>query len=564
MPGSRHDPIADSQAADGVATPPARDPGLRAWYLRAAIRDAPRLLGSIDRNPYHSTYGCFDRQFWHYRTAAFPSEMYQEGVLTLALLYAYRLPGNVWFGEPRLRDLALAGMRFAARSCHTDGSCDDYYPFERALGAAVFSLQAAARACQVLAVDEAELTDWLVRRADWVAGHDESGRLANHHALAALGLWRVAEITGRDRFRQAARERIAHVLAWQSDEGWFEEYGGADPGYQTVTIDCLAKLRRATGDTSLDEPLARAVSFARLFLHPDGSYGGEYGSRGTYHFYPHGMELLACQHAAAADLADGFLQSLAQGTSAVFGDDRLYVHRLANLIEAYLDWSPSRPGPEATTSIERYLSEAQIFVRRSAERQTIISAARGGVFKHYAAGRPAVSDAGLIVELADGRTAVTQVHHRGRHTECHAAEQPSGFSVSGLLDWVSHETATPLKQAVFHVGMALVGRWCRTLIRRLLQRRLITGRRECPIRHTRQFEWLDLVEQGPTLRVTDTVELLDDRLQVRELAIGPDHQTVYVAASGVYQPSALLPWLDLKDHVEPLNRQRRAVILREI
>lgn len=564
MPGSRHDTITDFRAAGGLATPIARDPGLRAWYLRAAIGEVPRLLGSIDRNPYHSTYGCFDRQFWHYRTAAFPSEMYQEGVLTLALLYAHRLPGNVWFGEPRLRDLALAGMLFAARSCHADGSCDDYYPFERALGAAVFSLQAAARACQVLEVDEAELTNWLVRRADWVATHDESGRLANHHALAALGLWRVAEITGLDRFRQAARERIARVLGWQSDEGWFEEYGGADPGYQTVTIDCLAKLRHTTGDSSLDEPLARAVSFARLFLHPDGSYGGEYGSRGTYHFYPHGMELLARQHAAAADLADGFLQSLAQGTSAVFGDDRLYAHRLANLIEGYLDWSPSRPGPDATLSTVQYLSEAQILVRRSSERQTIISAARGGAFKHYTAGRPAVSDAGLIVELADGRTAVSQAHHRGRRVDYHFGERSPVFSVSGLLTWAAHETATPLKQAAFHVGMVLIGRWCRTLIRRLLQRRLITGRRECPIRHTRRFEWLDPVDQGPTVRVIDTVELLDDRLQVRSLAIGPDHQTVYVAVSGVYQPSALLPWLDLKDHVEPLNRHRRVVVMREI
>ena len=48
-----------------------------------------------------------------------------------------------------------------------------------------------------------------------------------------------------------------------------------------------------------------AAASARHFLHPDGSFAGEYGSRGTSHFYPHGMELLAAVSAEAADLVDG-------------------------------------------------------------------------------------------------------------------------------------------------------------------------------------------------------------------------------------------------------------------
>ena len=123
----------------------ARDSAARARYLHAALSQIPRLLGAIDRNPYRATYGCLDRQFWHYRTSSFPSEMYQEGVLPLALVATTRLPGNRWYGQPRVRELAVAALRFAARSSHRDGSCDDYYPFERALGAAAFSLAAAFR-----------------------------------------------------------------------------------------------------------------------------------------------------------------------------------------------------------------------------------------------------------------------------------------------------------------------------------------------------------------------------------------------------------------------------------
>ena len=573
-----------------------RDPDRRNLYLSSALADVPRLLGAVDRNPYRPTYGCFDREFWHYRTAGFPSEMYQEGVLPLALVYARRMPGNRWYMNPRVRALAIAGIRFAARSCHRDGSCDDYYPFERALGAAVFSLLAAAKTYRLLGVDDAELIDWLHLRADWLVRNDESGRLANHQALAALGLLHVAEITGDDCYRSAAEARIDRVLAWQNDEGWFDEYGGADPGYQTVTIDCLANFRRISGHSRLDQPLRRAVAFCRLFLHPDNSYAGEYGSRGTYHYYPHGMELLAAGDTDAADLADGYLASLVKGTQAHFSDDRLYTHRLANRIEAFLDWSPRRPPlrePEPKSG--RFFPQAGLLVRRTGLAHTIISAARGGLFKHFCPEKPPATDSGLIVETTDDRIAVSQKHDLTRAVEpstvhgssftlgataglsssgtfLHQAENGldencpvERFSVGGPLHWCRFETATPLKQSLLHTGMWLVGRWCRTLVRKLLQRRLITGRRECPIRLARSFEFLGEpeTENGHLLRVTDTIQLTAPGIQVRRLAFGTDQQTAYVAASGVYQEAVLAEWTDLSEHVAELNSRRTVTIHRQ-
>lgn len=536
-----------------------RDPRRRQRYLDSALAQIPRLLGAVDRNPFHETYGCFDRQYWHYRTASFPSEMYQEAVLPLALVYATPLAENRWHGEPRVKELAVAALRFSARSCHRDGSCDDYYPFERALGAAVFSFQAAIRAYELLQLDEPDILAWLRRRADWITRHHETGKLANHHALAALGLARLAKITGEARWHQAAQERIELVLGWQSSEGWFEEYGGADPGYQTVTIDALAKLRRLTANERLDGPLRRAVDFARLFLHPDGSYGGEYGSRGTYHFYPHGFELLAAESAAAADLADGFLTALANGRTASFDDDRMYAHRLGNLLEAYLDWTPERPEPEfeSPAGPDCFLPHAGMLVHRAGSSMTIVSAARGGVFKRFDRDLAVVTDTGLVIETTGGRQAVSQFHDRHREVEW---QQPGKLMVSGRLHWVKHETATPLKQALFHFGMCSIGRWCRGLIRKLLQRRLITGRRTCPIYHTRCFEF----DGDGTCRVTDTVELTDDSIRVRRMAFASDLQAAYVAAANVYQESVLQPWTDLNDHLDELNRVRRVIVARDL
>src|SRR6185437_13892613 len=159
---------APAASVDSRSETQPRNPALRRRYLTAALAWIPRLLGAIDRNPYRPTYGCFDREFWHYRTSSFPSEMHQEGVLPLALVYAHDLPGNRWRRCPRVRELAIAALKFSARSAHADGSCDDNYPFERALGAAVFSLQAAARAYELLELDEPALLASLERRARWI------------------------------------------------------------------------------------------------------------------------------------------------------------------------------------------------------------------------------------------------------------------------------------------------------------------------------------------------------------------------------------------------------------
>ncbi len=553
--------------------PAARDSALRKLYATAAMAEVPRLLGAIDRNPYHHTHGCLDRQFWHYRTAAFPSGMYQEGALPLALVYTTLLPGNRWYGSPRLRELSIAAIRFAARSSRADGSCDDYYPFERAFGAAVFSLQATARAYQILKLDDPELLRWLRLRADWIADHDESGRLANHHALAALGLITVAQITELDQYKQAADARIEKLLSWQSDEGWFEEYGGADPGYHTLTIECLAKYHKLTGDAALEEPLRKAVEFARWFLHPDGSYGGEYGSRGTFHFYPHAMELLAAEHPAAGELADGFLKGLATGKSASFADDRMFIHRMGSLIEAYVDWFPTRHEPsrdEGHATETKYFDQARLLVRRTPESHTVISAARGGVFKHFARQHDCsdlpITDAGLIVQMSDDRMAVSQMHDCGLPVEVASEEDGiRSMNITCPLCWARFETATPIKQAVFHVGMSTVGRCCRTLVRRMLQRRLITGRDHCPVRLTRSLEFLprDGSTSGPSLRVCDTIELTDSRTRVKRMSFGTDHQSVYVAAANVYQESVLAPWTDLDAKVDELNTHRRVKVVRE-
>lgn len=555
-----------SSIAGSVRSRP-RDAMLRERYLDAALAAIPRILAAVDRNAFGPSYGCCDREYWHYRTAAFPSEMYQEAALPLALAYRHSLPRGNWQGGARLAEAAVAILRFSARSAHADGSGDDYYPHERALGATVFSLQAAAEAYRLLELDDCELRMFLIRRARWVAAHDESGRLTNHHALAALALWRTAQLFDDAPLHEAARERVRRVIAWQSSEGWWPEYEGADPGYQTVTIDCLAKLQREGEFDGLHESLRRGVEFCRPFQHLDGGYGGEYGSRGTRHFYPHGMELLADKIPAAAELADGYLRAVPTEAAARWDDDRMYVHRVANLLEAYLDFSPrsaADEGVDLLKSTESHSPGAGLYSVRTDKEQLITSTARGGSF--YFCRRDAdecesLSDSGLVVEFADGRVAVSQTHGASRDTRV-VHDLDNGrlieVAVSGPLHYVRFERATPAKQAMLHFLAGSLGAAGRSVLRKLLQRRVIAARRPAPVRLTRTFR------RGVSWEVRDVIELTDSRARVKRLTFSSDLQAAYTAATNVFHGGLRQPWHDLGEFIERLNSERHVEIVREL
>jgi hypothetical protein len=340
----------------------------RDLFAAAALADIPKILTLQDRNPHSPTYGCFDRNYWQYKIIDFPSGMAQEFVYPLALAWAIDCPGNPYHGKASIRDWAIAGMRFAAASAHSDGSCDDYFPYERAAGAAAFSLLACLDAYRLLGLRDDALEEFFARRGAWLADHRESGRLSNHEALIALDLALLGELDGGDRWQASFEARLARLLSWQDEEGWFQEYEGCDPGYLTLTISVLARLHEMQPREDLARALERAVAFAAEFSHPDGSYGGEYGSRNTYNFFPHGFELVGRWMPAALAVNDRFLEALAAGRAACYADDHIVGHHCWNYLLAWRDFR--RPAPRhGTLSGTQQGRRVQAVPRRPARRQ---------------------------------------------------------------------------------------------------------------------------------------------------------------------------------------------------
>ena len=459
------------------------------------------------------------------------------------------LPGNRWRKQPRLRELALAGVRYTARSAHRDGSCDDYYPFERALGATAFAASACTHALALLNEGDADLLAFVKRRSRWLLDRHESGRLANHQALVALAAARAGALTGDKALLAGARERLQLCLSWQHEEGWFTEYEGADPGYQSLTVTFLAALKEYVASEALDEALVRAVRFAAHFLYPDGSYGGETGSRNTCQVLPSGFERLASRVPEAAYIADGWLEGAVAGRRGYPDDDRIFSHWLHDMLEAYRlrlargtgdveAWHP----PSGRTSF----AAARLHIIREGNLYLVIATGKGGAFRAYHGQRLLRNDTGLVAVAEDGSRLVSH----GVDPDAEVSWEDHAVVVRGRFQYAPRQLATPMTQIAFRLVNCTAGRLAPDLVRRILQRRLITGKHPAPFMFERRIAW----GSDSRIEVRDRIVAEGHRApRLVRLYGSTDATSIYVATSNLWQEASLGVWDDLAAAAETLH-----------
>ncbi|MGV8150748.1 MAG: hypothetical protein ACP5NV_03410 [Candidatus Woesearchaeota archaeon] len=392
-------------------------------FLREALTHIPHIIGLVDKNKLSPTYGCFDRNFWHYKTIDFPTGMAQLGILALAYVYKYPFDESVtnkWYKNPRIKELVIAGMKYMPKCSHNDGTTDEFYPYERALGATAFSLIAASEAYIVMNLDEPEIVSFFKKRADWVIENAEPSTIANHLAGAALALANIYLITKEKKYLAGAKKKMQETLAWKNKEGWFQEYDGCDVGYLTFTIDYIVKYYHKTKDKSVIETLNEAINFCSYFVHPDGSFAGEYGSRNTAHFLPAGFELIAKDIPLARSILNKYRTCFEDNKHEHMNDEKYLFYNVNNYIQTYLytdkksvmirDDKLLPKLPCEDKDFQKYFSQAQLHVIKKNNRYIVLSIAKGGVMKIFDDKRLIYSFTGLIGKNKSGKVFTTQLY----------------------------------------------------------------------------------------------------------------------------------------------------------
>lgn len=364
-------------------------------YIEHIKKKIPQVFSLIDREPSSITHGCGDRLFWCWKFTDFPGSRFQEYLYTLGWLYSHNTNNNPWKNNEHILLLIEAGLNYWNYIQHKDGSFDEAYPFEHSLAATAFTLFYANETYKIVKDSISEHTKKTFYRtsfkaANWLCKNDEEhGMLSNHIAAASAACLNSGEIHNNTRFKERHLFFLKKIMNHQSVEGWYEEYGGPDIGYQTHCTFYLAHIWRTTKNKGLLSSIQRANKFIAHFMHPDGSLGGEYASRNTMFYFPAGYEILnsVCDNAAAINL---HMREMVENDKTV-GLMHMDSHNLYPMLNNYLFAHTSLLYNENNSSTARsifwknigskYFEVSGLYVKSTDSYYAVLGGKKGGVLR---------------------------------------------------------------------------------------------------------------------------------------------------------------------------------------
>ncbi|MGH9795838.1 MAG: hypothetical protein ACRD5G_13795 [Candidatus Acidiferrales bacterium] len=535
-------------------------------YLSMVWPRVPALLGQLDREPQSVNAGSFDREHWGWKFRDFPMTMLQTAVYPLALLWRHPLPGNQYHRNARVLEWIERGMRATLARQHPNGAFDSVAPFSQDHGVTLAVTHHLCETARVLGDDlPPDLHNQLRDAAQRACRFAERSRedyafISNHQALFALA-WRSAgELLRDQRYLRQARGVVDRILSRQSSDGWYTEYGGPDPGYESLGISYLAKYWQRTGDADVLESLKRSVQFLSYCVHPDGGMGGVYGSRHTSLYFPAGFEVLAPEIPLAAAIVRFVGERLAAGN--VVTPATTDMHNLVPLLTSYLEAALAQrehrePLPLPCEELQgvKQFPDSGITVAGTPAYYAVANAKKGGVCRIFdrRASTLAYEDAGYLI-CTGNRSWISQMLGTGDPA---AAGDATAAACQTTFALYRPPSATPLNFLALRIlnltlfRHAALGAWIRN---RIIQR-LITRARLGPLRLHRTFSF------GPeAITISDSIKLTRP-INVTEVLRPRSLTGIHMGSAKYFHSSDLLtlPEAAVSEMAAQLNRSGEAL-----
>ena len=513
-------------------------------YAEIVLSLIPRILSSTDRNKLSDTYGCMDKAYWFYKTTDFSCARFQEPALTFALLYKNKFVGNVYFGNKKIRDYAIAGIAYLAKIQKFNGSFDEWYPNEHSFVGTAFSVYNASETYKLLSneiIEKEELIEMFDKAGKWLLKHNEE--VSNQQAGAIATLYNIYQITGMENFRKGCKEKLSVLREKQSSEGWFPEYGGPDFGYLTVLIDFLGKYYKESGDEEVLKIVEPALEFLNYFIHPDGSLGGAHGSRNTEFKLPHGFEIFSEVNDNAKFIADSIANNIKTTINPSMMDDRYAFLYHVSYLQAFLNHKPYDKAKIKLDEMKTF-NDSGLFVYNKSY-YMVVNMKKGGVFRIFDGRKNVYDDAGFVGKLGD-KIVTSQWNNSSRYEV-----KDNKIIITGNFKQVtSKKNLTPSKNVLFRAFLLTAGRSERIalFLKKKLREELILHAKDIPIEYMRVIELHE-----DKVRITDELKNLKG-LQLDSLFLTQKFQPSYVPTSCFFRYPDISPE-DSKDYAKDLKKE---------
>ena len=421
-------------------------------YNDFILKNMPKIITQIDRDVHSTTYGSCDRNHWHLKIRDFSSAILQQSGLALAILYDLEFKGNIYYKNENMRKWAEATVYYWAKIQLRDGSFNEYYPNEHGFPPTAFSLYSSCEIYKRLSLNDDNLIEKFTKTAKYLIAHIEE-KAFNQEIASITAIYSLYTITNEKWLLDGIEPKLNRVLKLQSSEGWFPEYDGADLGYLSVALDMLAEYYMLSNDKRVKEPLLNVVKFIKYFVHPDGTVGGEYGSRNTTYFLPNGIEVaVQLGDSDASAIKNKLFSSSAYNNYFLDSvDDRYFSHYLMHSFlralerekaELVLHSQPVLPYKEEHF---KYFEESGLISVTKSEYHTITSPRKGGVIKVWKDDKEIFMDCGYRVNYGKGCVAATNWLDQSYKIELNGQR----VLIEGKMNQVSLKTSSP----IMHMGL---------------------------------------------------------------------------------------------------------------
>lgn len=507
-------------------------------YLIKIKENLPRLLGLMDRDETSSSFGMADRFYWAWGLIDFGNGSFQGAAHGMARLWSNGLWPYATDKEQFVRriDSLFSG---ASKLTRSNGALEEAFPYEGSY--CVTALVAFDLLCTVeLLGDEIEPSmreSWLSvvqPMVKYLIKADETHAfISNHLATAVAALLRWHAFTGDLKAESKAKVLLNRILDRQSGEGWFLEYEGADPGYQSLCTYYLADVHIQRPDLGVFEAIRKSLDFLWYFAHPDGSFGGLYGSRNTRFYFPSGILAFATELPKAAVLSRFMAQSIEENTVVTLAsmDEPNLVPMFNSYCWAAVQYERDEivvtdmQLPALTKKQERrYFRDAGLLIDKGENHYSIVSTHKGGVVLHFVKNRIKILNAGVVVKDPKGRLGSNQCYCE-RNTVDLCADS---VQIDSTISAMPKQLPTPLKFIVLRMlclsffRISLVREWSKQLLVRLL----ITKSKTWPVENHRH------IQLGENLNVEDTNQL-PRGYQLRP--VNTEFVPIHMASQGYWQ-----------------------------
>jgi len=522
-------------------------------YREIVLDSIPKLLTLLDRDTSLLTYGSFDRQYWAWANKDFSNADFQRSVYVLAVLFSEQFQGNRYYKNENILEWISAGLNHWIKIQHKNGSFDQWYPWEGSVGTTGFTLCALSEAFllvqkKIPGEQKERLLAAFDKAADFICRQKEThGFISNHLSGMALALLNVSAILNNHKYLQQSKYLLQRILKNQSIEGWYNEYNGADPGYETLGIAYLAKYWKETQDSQLFLSLKRSLDYLVYFIHPDGTLGGEYGSRNTELYYPSGIEILSTTLPQAEYIADKMIIGIKNGctTSPLATDDFNFVPLISNYIDAYRNLKPKVQKTTASAKLDTFrdFDKSKIVVWNTDKIKLIIGLAKGGVIRCYKNnGTMLYSDCGYVARLKNGSKVSSQF--LDYDNECQVTEK--GCSLERYFSYVPEHRMTPVSYIFLRIFSLTIGRCKRigNLAKDLLAGRLIRYKKATPLKIIRSVQFSE-----DRLVIKDSLRI-DGKIELTELSRKTKFSTIFMGSARYFNH------LELCQKDEKMNSQQ--------